>query len=404
MTLGLPGGDLSRDSVGRAIVHAGHVGAWVYLGAGGLASLASALSGVALSWAAVALTAAIAVLLVLVAVRRTVATTLTYLVVGGVATAGMTMVAMEPVYELGTTNNAIVAIPCVALVLVGGAGTGSVAAIAWTLAGLVVGQIAVWIGAQVVGAPFVVNLAAVGAAGLVIMIRTFDGLNRRVGVRGQTGLVRAGVRANAAVARRDHELEAITSLYDIAMGHLLAIAASGSGPIDERRRADIRQDLELVIGRDWVDAHGAGSSNPSDIHTPVAVGGADALPTLDHAFTTAAEEGLDVQMTGDLAVLGALGPERAADIDEAVAECLRNVARHANVREAELIIGNGGREVTVAVMDAGVGFDPERVPADRRGIRFGVRERLERHGGSARVWSAIGIGTTVVLTVPEGGA
>ncbi|MGI9822631.1 sensor histidine kinase [Agromyces sp. Marseille-Q5079] len=398
MTLGLPG-DLSRDSVGRAIVHAGHVGAWVYLAMGGLTSIAVALTGMRSSWIAASLAAAMAVLLVLVALHRTVVTTLVYLVLGGAATVAMTVLAMAPGYDLGTTNNSIVAIPCVALVLVGGAGAGSVAAIAWVVAGFAVGQVASWIGAWIAEAPFEVNVAAVGTALLVILIRSFDGLNRRSGLRRQTALVRANVRAREAVARRDYELEAITSLHDIAMGHLLAIASAGSGPIDERRRADIRQDLGLVVGRDWIDEHGTGATTD-----PVPVlGGHDGLPTLDHAFNAAADEGLDVQMTGDLAVLGVLGPVRAADMDEAVAECLRNVARHAGVTEAELLLGHGGGEVTVAVMDSGTGFDPDLVPVDRRGIRIGVRQRLGRHGGSAQVWSAIGIGTTVVLTVPEGG-
>jgi anti-sigma regulatory factor (Ser/Thr protein kinase) len=352
----------------------------------------------ATSWAAAALAAAMAALLVLVAVHRTVVTSVVYLVLGGAATVAMTMLAMAPGYALGSTNNAIVAIPCVALVLVGGAGAGSAAAIAWATAGLVVGQSAVWVGAWLSDAPFAPNIAALGAAVFVILIRAFDGLTRRAGLRRQTSLVRAEVSAREAVARRDHELEAITSLHDIAMEHLLAIASAGSGPIDERRRADIRHDLELVVGRDWVDAHGA---DPSDAASVAA--GADGLPTLDRAFTVAADEGLDVQMTGDLAVLGVLGQQRAADVDDAVAECLRNVAQHSGVHEAELLLGHGGGEVTVAVMDSGVGFDESEVPSDRIGLRTSIRARIEQEQGTVRLWSTRGIGTTIVLTVPEGG-
>ena len=398
MTLGLPG-DLSRDTVGRAIVHGGHLGAWVYLGLGCLTFISVALAGTLSALVTTALAAAIGALLVLVALHRTVLTTLVYLVLGGAATVGITVLAMDGSYFLATTNNAIVAIPCVALVLVGGAGSGSVVAIAWAVAALGVSQFATWIGAEITGTTFSVNLAAAGTAALVVLIRTFDGLTRRAGHRRKTALVRANVSAREAVARRDHELEAITSLHDIAMGHLLAIAAAGSGPLEERQRAAIRQDLELVVGRDWVDAHG--SRAPEAVARP---GLGDGPPILDHAFTAAADEGLDMQMTGDLAVLGALGAERAADVDDAVVECLRNVARHSGVTEAQVLLGHGGGEVTVAVMDSGTGFDPDRVPADRRGIRVGMQGRLERHGGSARVWSAVGVGTTIVLTVPEGGA
>ena len=108
-------------------------------------------------------------------------------------------------------------------------------------------------------------------------------------------------------------------------------------------------------------------------------------------------------MTGDLAVLGLLGPGRAAALDAAVAQCLINVARHAGVAEAELALGLGSGEVTVAVMDSGVGFDEREVPEDRIGLRTSIRARIEQEGGTVRLWSTKGIGTTIVLTVPEGG-
>ncbi|WP_425546158.1 hypothetical protein, partial [Agromyces terreus] len=255
MTLGLPG-DLSRDSVGRAIIHAGHVGAWVYLGMGALAFIAGAVTGFAPLWVATALAVAMAALLVLVSLHRTVVTSLIYLVLGGAAALGMVVLAMDPAYGLVTTNNAIVAIPCVALVLVGGAGAGSVAAIAWVLVGVGVGLVATFTGAWIAEVPFAANVAALGMAAFLIVVRAFDSVTRRSSLRRHAALNRANVRAHEAVARRDHELEAITSLHGIAMAHLQAIAAAGSGPMDERRRAEIRQDLELVIGRDWVDAHG----------------------------------------------------------------------------------------------------------------------------------------------------
>ncbi|WP_448003663.1 sensor histidine kinase [Agromyces bauzanensis] len=108
-------------------------------------------------------------------------------------------------------------------------------------------------------------------------------------------------------------------------------------------------------------------------------------------------------MSGDLAVLGVLGPRRAAALDAAVAQCLVNVARHAGVREAEVAIGFSGGEVTVAVMDSGVGFDEGDVPGDRIGLRTSIRARIEQERGTVRLWSTKGVGTTVVMAVPEGG-
>ena len=57
--------------------------------------------------------------------------------------------------------------------------------------------------------------------------------------------------------------------------------------------------------------------------------------------------------------------------------------------------------VSVFVRDRGRGFDPETVPADRKGLAESVRARMERRGGTATVRSMPGEGTEVVLTMPR---
>jgi signal transduction histidine kinase len=44
------------------------------------------------------------------------------------------------------------------------------------------------------------------------------------------------------------------------------------------------------------------------------------------------------------------------------------------------------------------------VPLDRIGLRTSIRARIEQVRGSVRLWSTKGIGTTIVITVPEGDA
>ena len=57
----------------------------------------------------------------------------------------------------------------------------------------------------------------------------------------------------------------------------------------------------------------------------------------------------------------------------------------------------------VFVRDRGDGFDPDAVPADRRGVRESIIGRMERSGGTARIRSGNG-GTEVELTIePEAG-
>ena len=51
------------------------------------------------------------------------------------------------------------------------------------------------------------------------------------------------------------------------------------------------------------------------------------------------------------------------------------------------------------VRDRGPGFEPEAVPADRRGLRESILGRMERHGGRATVTAAPGAGTEIELVL-----
>jgi hypothetical protein len=403
MSLGLPG-HLARDSLSRALAHGGHCAAWVCLGIGvAIGVIGATLGGDPAGLTGAALSAVLAMILVLVARYPTVTLTLVYLVAGTGAVLALTVLVMNPVYLFGSTNNIILALPRIALILVGGAGAGSVLAITWATLGYGLGEAATFLGAALAGGVWTPNAAAATAFGMVVVVRAFDGISRRSDSRRETGLHRASQQTRELAIRHDYELRATARLHDTALSHLVAIAAAGSGPVDERLRVGIRQDLGLIVGRDWAVDH----APAADARTLRSVAGAasapDEGPALENSFAAAANAGLDVRMTGDLAVLGLLGARRAEALDDAVAQCLINVARHAGVKEAELAVGFAGGEVTVAVMDSGVGFDESEVPEDRIGLRTSIRARIEQEGGAVRLWSTRGIGTTIVLTVPEGG-
>lgn len=96
-------------------------------------------------------------------------------------------------------------------------------------------------------------------------------------------------------------------------------------------------------------------------------------------------------------------PARVASaITDASRECLRNVSRHAGVREAIIRIDDDGAgAITVYVTDRGRGFDPRRLRASH-GLSHSVRERMREVGGGAswtsRQGGGPGSGTTVRLT------
>ncbi|MBF4599870.1 histidine kinase [Frigoribacterium sp. VKM Ac-1396] len=85
----------------------------------------------------------------------------------------------------------------------------------------------------------------------------------------------------------------------------------------------------------------------------------------------------------------------------ALAECLENVRRHAGVTEAHVTIIHDDSMVRAMVTDAGVGFDLAGISEERLGFKESVVGRLHEVGGSARLFSSPGSGTTVVLEAPR---
>jgi len=81
-----------------------------------------------------------------------------------------------------------------------------------------------------------------------------------------------------------------------------------------------------------------------------------------------------------------------------VAECLTNIARYASASQAHVIATREGGRLHLTVEDDGAGgADPSR----GSGLT-GLRDRVVAVGGSFRVESSIGAGTTVAVDLPCG--
>jgi signal transduction histidine kinase len=80
----------------------------------------------------------------------------------------------------------------------------------------------------------------------------------------------------------------------------------------------------------------------------------------------------------------------------ATGEATMNAARHSGAESVAVYVEVEPDAVTAFVRDQGRGFDPDAVPADRRGITDSIVARMARHGGSASVTSGAG-GTEVAL-------
>ena len=110
----------------------------------------------------------------------------------------------------------------------------------------------------------------------------------------------------------------------------------------------------------------------------------------------------------DVQVIGSeerLPDEVATATYRVVQEALTNVLKHARARTVSVVLDRRPRDLRVVIEDDGAGFDPElpasTVPGARRRLGLlGMRERLGLIGGTLRVESSPGAGTTLFVVIP----
>ena len=79
-------------------------------------------------------------------------------------------------------------------------------------------------------------------------------------------------------------------------------------------------------------------------------------------------------------------------------EALQNVAKYANASRVTIALARAAGHVTVSVTDDGAGFDTGST-TQGSGLR-GIEDRLDALGGTVRIESSMGTGTTVGGSVP----
>jgi signal transduction histidine kinase len=80
-------------------------------------------------------------------------------------------------------------------------------------------------------------------------------------------------------------------------------------------------------------------------------------------------------------------------------EALNNVRKHAAAQHVTVNLRFTATAVCLEVLDDGVGFDPQAVPAEERGGMRTIAERTARFGGKLTYASALGQGTLVKVEV-----
>lgn len=394
MSLGLPS-HLARPANSRALATAARWAGLVCLAAA-VVNVGSSSFGHAnvTSWVTLLVLIPMVALLLALARGRTVVLTIAYLLVGTLCTYFYVVALFTGTPAYRDTNLFVVALPVVAMTLVGGTGTGALAGILWATLGFALAEAAVILAAVTADRIYVPDAISLGAYLLLVGVLVFDGLTRGTRSRAQTALHRAVRDARLVDLRRELVAASTADLHDTVLSELAAIAASEPGTLDARLARRIETDLRGLS---------AGVSGAGGTATDRA---AETDPWYDSelhgAIEAARDEGLTVDISGDRAAYVRLGDDARRALGLAVRQCLVNVVRHSGSPSAEVALSTGGGSVSVMVVDGGTGFPVSAPPGDRLGLRQSVHDRIARVGGTVDIYSSADVGTTVILTVPVG--
>lgn len=196
-------------------------------------------------------------------------------------------------------------------------------------------------------------------------------------------VTQADASSSAAAGARAVERERFDALiHDGVMSSLLSVTRQGRTP-SVVRQADL-----TLRQLDSLRAHSS----------PAAVDGDEALAQLRSAATDI-DDAIAVDIDRSPEVSEPYPAEAVRAIGAALAEALRNSIRHSGpaVRSVSVRLRPGLLQATV--VDDGVGFDQASVPPHRLGVAVSIKGRLNQvPGGSSRIETAPGRGTTVQLT------
>lgn len=185
-------------------------------------------------------------------------------------------------------------------------------------------------------------------------------------------------------------------LHDTVLATLTLLAHSGVGVAPEAMRQQAADDARLLRQLRLGATPAPESSGVYNLST----GDETVLgTTLESVKQRFGRMGLEVSWHGTGQVL--LPSDVLDAFLLALAECLENVRRHSGVTEAHVTITEDETMVRAMVTDSGVGFTLDDVDSARLGFKESVVARLKEVGGKARLFSAPGSGTTVVLEVPR---
>ena len=402
MTLGVPD-HLVESILSRALARASHWFALTCLVGALLSALSLSLAfETGALWVAVLAVLALAALLVALSLRRTVLLTIAYLLVGSGGTYLYTTAVLGLPDVFPASNMFLVALPKLALIMVGGAGSGALTGVLWSTAGFVLAETVTVLAAAEAGVAYLPDGFTITAYLFLVAVLVLAGSTRRPHRAAQSAIHRAVQADQSRLICQDLDRRARDLNQDTTLNELIALSRAHAGPLGENLAGSIRAALHRLRGTDWLadadaDAHRVSRSPEADVWLASEV---------YLAIERCRDRGLVVDVTGDRSALGRLDPGVDHELGLAVQQCLINVILHAGIVSAEVDIGADDGTVSVMVMvmvmvmDAGRGFTESETGADRLGLRQAVRRRIERLGGAVTVLTRPDAGTSVLMNVP----
>lgn len=182
-------------------------------------------------------------------------------------------------------------------------------------------------------------------------------------------------------------------IQDLAgIGYALGAIAPGVAP----EQAPLMQRVEAALGRSIASLR----SLMSDLYPPD-LGAATIETAIDELAKPLRAEGIEVRVA--VGELSGVEPDTVASAYRVAREALVNVRKHARATNVGVTLSRSDpTRLRLVVSDDGVGLDPLHL--DRRGEgHLGLRllaERVDGLGGTLRVTSAPGEGTSLVADLP----
>jgi signal transduction histidine kinase len=185
--------------------------------------------------------------------------------------------------------------------------------------------------------------------------------------------------------RSDERARISAHLHDSVLQTLTLIQRHSDDP---SRTAHLARQQEREL-RNWL--YGPTTTEPDGVHL---------RPALEKAASEV-EQTHNVQI--NVVAVGDTGAAVHGDLGRLIAatrEAMSNAAVHSGVDQIDVFVERGPHAIDIFIRDTGIGFDPDEIDGDRRGVSGSIIARMERAGGLATIHSSPNSGTEVELHLP----